>query len=74
MNLEKMLENIEKFKQPNTLEETRNQEGFIYDPLSYKNRNYGFMVFSEEKYNPYINTDIIAMKNLTIKIIKTLSL
>lgn len=54
MNLENMLEDIEKFKQPNTLKKTKNQEGFIYDPLIYNNHNYGFMVFSEEKYKKYL--------------------
>lgn len=50
-NLQRVLANIEKFKQKDALTEPQNQYGFVYEPL---NRNYGFMVFSEEKYNPYL--------------------
>lgn len=48
-NLQQVLADIEKFKQTSALTKKHNQDGFVYEPLKC---NYGFMVFSEEKYTP----------------------
>ena len=50
MNLEKMLENIEKFKQFGALTKDRSEEDLVYTPLEFL--EYGFAIFSQEKYEP----------------------
>lgn len=54
-NLDLVLTNIEKFKQTNTLTEAYNTDGCIFEPLKYKNNNYGFMLVSEEKYETAVD-------------------
>lgn len=54
-NLDLLLTNIEKFKQTNALTEAYHTDGCIFEPLKYKNNNYGFMLVSEEKYETAVD-------------------
>ena len=54
-NLDLVLTNIEKFKQTNALTKAYNNNGCIFEPLKYKNNNYGFMLVSEEKYETAVD-------------------
>ena len=45
MNLEKMLENIDKFKQFGALTKDRSEEDLVYTPLEFL--EYGFAIFSD---------------------------
>jgi len=52
-NLKQVIKNIEMFKQENTLDEAKIIDKLVYAPLNFKG-NYGFMVFSQEIYSPFI--------------------
>lgn len=52
-NFEDVINNINNF-QTNELEKEKPIDSLIYTPLNYKEHNYGFMIFSEEEYEPKI--------------------
>lgn len=52
-NFENVINEINDF-QTNELKKDEPKDGLIYAPLNYKEHNYGFMIFSEEKYESKI--------------------
>lgn len=57
MNLQQVVANIERFKHVEVLRETISEDGFIYTPLKkIEGRKYGFIVFSEEEYQPALES------------------
>ena len=52
-NFENVVKKINYF-QTNKLKKDEPEDGLIYTPLNYKEHNYGFMIFSEEKYESKI--------------------
>lgn len=52
-NFENVVKKINYF-QTNELKKDEPENGLIYAPLNYKEHNYGFMIFSEEKYESKI--------------------
>lgn len=54
-NVNKVLENIEKFRNSDELHEVKFEDDIIYAPLNFKESNYGFMIFSKEEYEPALD-------------------
>ena len=61
-NVKKVLENIEKFNNTTKLNKVMPEGDIIYEPLinskskkSSGTRNYGYMIFSKEKYEPALD-------------------
>ncbi len=50
-NFEDVIENIDKFKEINKLNDKETENGLIYARLKCEEHNYGFMIFSKEEYN-----------------------
>lgn len=56
-DLKNVIENINKFRQENSLLQLTKKDKFIYAPLEkFKGVKYGFTVFSEEEYEPRIES------------------
>lgn len=54
-NIKKILENIEKFRNPDELHEVKFEDDIIYTPLNFKESNYGFIILSKEEYEPALD-------------------